>query len=180
MSTRTTHPFETRPQAGEYGAYYERYLSQVPDGNVLDHLRTGVREFTGLLEGLDDAQALHRYAPGKWSIKEVVGHTIEVERVFAYRALRIARADETPLPGFEQDDYVRVAGYDRRTLGSLLDEYRHVRAGNIEMFGGFDADGLARAGSASGYRVTARAAIWIIAGHEQHHIAGLKRDYLRA
>jgi uncharacterized damage-inducible protein DinB len=170
--------FTRRPEPTEYAEYYSRYLRHLPDGDVLDALRTGVVEFAGLLSPLDDSQALHRYAPGKWSIKEVLGHMLDVERVFAYRALRIGRGDETPLPGFEQDDYVKIANYDRRALAGLLDEYRHLRAANLELFASFDAADLERAGTASGYRVTARAAIWIIAGHERHHLAGLRRDYL--
>ncbi len=168
-----------RPAPSEYAEYYGRYISQLPEGDVLDLLRAGPGELEALLGKLDDAQALHRYAPGKWSIKEVVSHMIEGERVFAYRALRIARADRTPLPGFEQDDYVKVANADRRTLASLLTEYRHLRAANVEMFASFDDDALRREGTASGYRCTARALIWIIAGHERHHLNGLGRDYLK-
>jgi uncharacterized damage-inducible protein DinB len=172
--------FLERPAATEHAAYYARYLSQVPDGgDVLELLRTGAIELEMLLGGLDEKQALHRYAPGKWSIKEVVGHMLDAERVFAYRALRIARADATPLPGFEQDEYVRVAGFDRRPLASLLAEYRHLRAANLELFASLDARALVRQGTASGYGVTARALIWIIAGHERHHLIGLRRDYLK-
>lgn len=172
--------FLERPAATEHAAYYSRYLSQVPDGDVLEILRAGAIELDTLLGGLDERQALHRYAPGKWSIKEVVGHMLDAERVFAYRALRIARADATPLPGFEQDEYVRVAGFDHRPLASLLAEYRHLRAANLELFASLDARALVRQGTASGYAVTARALIWIIAGHERHHLSGLRRDYLKS
>lgn len=169
--------FAGRPAPIEYGDYYGRYISQLPDGDVLETMRAGVQELDALLGGLDEQQALRRYAPGKWSVKEVVGHMLDVERVMAYRALRIARADATPLPGFEQDDYVRVANCDRRPLASLLNEYRHLRASNIELFGSFDPEALMRSGTASGYPFTARALIWVIAGHERHHLNGFRRDY---
>lgn len=171
--------FLERPTATEHAEYYGRYLSQLPDGDVLEFLRAGVKELETLLGGLGEQQALHRYAPGKWSIKEVVGHMLDVERVFAYRALRIARADTTPLPGFEQDDYVAAAGFDDRPLASLLAEYHHLRAANLELFASLEARALMRQGTASGYRFSARALIWIIAGHERHHLNGLRRDYLK-
>lgn len=170
-------PFAERPAAREYAEYYGRYVSHLPDGDVLDQLRLGVAEFEGLVGGLSEPQALHRYAPGKWSIKEVVGHMLDGERVFAYRALRIARGDTTPMPGFEQDDYVKVANSDARPLASFLAEYRHLRASNLHMFGSFDRAALLREGTASGYTISARALIWVIAGHERHHLIGLRRDY---
>jgi len=173
MSTTTAG----RPASTEYGAYYGRYISQLPDGDVLETMRAGVKELEGLLGGLDEQQALFRYAPGKWSIKEVLGHMLDVERVMTYRALRIGRGDSTPLPGFEQDDYVKAAHNDRRPLASLLAEYRHLRASNLELFGSFDPEALMRTGTASGYPFTARALIWVIAGHERHHLNGFRRDY---
>lgn len=173
MSTTTA----ARPAPTEHAEYYGRYISQLPDGDVLETLRAGVKELEALLGGLTDEQALYRYAPGKWSIKEVLGHMLDVERVFAYRALRIARGDETPLPGIEQDDYVKAAEFDRRPLASLLAEYRHQRAANLELFGSMDADALMRKGTASGCPFTVRALIWVIAGHERHHLSGFRRDY---
>lgn len=175
MSTTTAG----RPAPTEYGEYYGRYISQLPEGDVLETMRAGVQELDALLGGLDEQQALHRYAPGKWSIKEVVGHMLDVERVMAYRALRIARGDATPLPGFEQDDYVKAAHYDGRPLASLLAEYRHLRAANLELFASLDHEALMRKGTASGYPFTARALIWVIAGHERHHLNGFRRDYLK-
>jgi len=169
--------FAERPDAAEHAEYYGRYIVQLPDGDVLQQLRAGVEELNGLLSGLTETQALKRYAPDKWSIKEVLGHMLDVERVFAYRALRMARADETPLPGFDQDGFVAAARYDERPLASFLAEYRHVRAANLELFGSFDRETLLRRGTASGYSFTVRALIWIIAGHERHHLTGFRRDY---
>jgi uncharacterized damage-inducible protein DinB len=174
-----TTAFLERPAATEYAEYYNRYISQLTEGDVLDLMRTSAQEVEALLGGLDEAKALHRYAPGKWSIKEVLGHMVDVERMFSIRALRIARADRAPLPGFDQDAYVRVGEFDRRPLASLLAEARHLRAANFELFAHLSSEALLREGTASGYPFTARALIWIIAGHERHHIVGLKRDYLQ-
>jgi len=169
--------FADRPAASEHAEYYGRYIVQLPDGDVLEMMRAGLREVEALLGGLSEEQALHRYAPGKWSVKEVVGHMLDVERIFAYRALRIARGDKTPIPGFDQDEYVKVANYDGRPLASFLAEYRHLREANLELFGSFDQDALMRQGTASGYAFTARALVWIIAGHERHHLTGFRQDY---
>jgi uncharacterized damage-inducible protein DinB len=174
MSTTMT----SRPQPREYAEYYNRYISRLPDGDVLQVMRGQTQELMDLLQGLDDAKALHRYAPGKWSIKEVLGHMLDVERIFAYRALRIARADETPIPGFEQDNYVAAAKFDARPLASLFDEWRHLRAANVALFESFDEATLMRRGTASGYGFTVRAIIWIMAGHVRHHLEGFRAHYL--
>jgi len=170
--------FTSRPAPKEYGEYYGRYISQLPDGDVLAIMRSQTDELMAMFAKVDDAKALHRYAPGKWSIKEVLGHMLDVERVFSHRALRMARADKTPLPGFEQDDYVAAANYDGRPLASLLDEWRHLRAANLTLFESFDEATLMRQGTASGYEFTVRALIWIMAGHERHHLNGLRANYL--
>jgi uncharacterized damage-inducible protein DinB len=170
--------FASRPAPKEYAEYYGRYISQLPDGDVLDIMRSQTKELFEMFAKIDDAKALHRYAPGKWSIKEVLGHMLDVERVFSHRALRMARADKTPLPGFEQDDYVAAANFDGRPLESLLDEWRHLRAANLTLFESFDEVTLMRQGTASGYEFTVRALIWIMAGHERHHLNGLRANYL--
>lgn len=168
----------TRPAADEYAPYYSRYISRVPEGDVLELLERQGRESSALLRALPEGRGAHRYAPDKWSVKEVVGHVADSERIFSYRALRIGRADSTPLPGFEQDDFVRVAGSDRRPLRDLVAELEAVRAATIALFRGLDDEALARRGTASGQAVTARALAYIIAGHERHHLEILRGRYL--
>jgi hypothetical protein len=169
--------FETRPEATEFAPYYGKYLALVPAGDVIGLLRAQAGETRALLAPLDDTRALARYAPGKWSVKEVIGHVADGERVFAYRALRIARADATPLPGFEQDDYVRTGGFDRRPIADLVEELAAVRAATLPLLASFDADAWLRMGTASTHPVSVRALAAIIAGHELHHVSILRGKY---
>jgi len=159
--------------------YYRRYLARVPPGDILDILDRQIDYTKRMLAGLDATTAQYRYAPGKWSIKEVVAHLCDVERVFAYRALRFARGDATPLPGFEQDDYVASGAFGARSLASLVDEFETVRRATLSLFRGLDEDAVHRRGTASGGEFTARAVAYIIAGHELHHGALLREKYLR-
>lgn len=168
----------SRPDPSEYGAYYGRYISLVPDGPIVDTLRDQMAETLGLLRALPESRADHRYAPGKWSIKEIVGHVADAERVFGYRALRIGRGDETPLPGFEQDPYVRAGGFGARSLRHLLDELEAVRRATVLLLEGFDEIAMARRGTASGMPVSVRALAYIAAGHELHHRTVLRERYL--
>lgn len=167
----------TRPAADEYNPYYGRYISQVPGDDALAALAAQLGETLALLAPLDDARALHRYAPGKWSVKETLGHLADAERVFAYRALRFARADATPLPGFDENRYVPAGRFDARPIEALRGELAAVRAANLALFRSFDAAALARRGEASGHPVSVRALAWIIAGHERHHGALLRERY---
>ncbi len=173
-----SHLLISRPEPGEFAPYYARYLGAVPGGDLLRLLEEQGAEMLDLLRAFGEAQGTHRYAPGKWSVKEVIGHVSDTERIFAYRALRFARADATPLPGFEQDDYVAAAGFDRRALADLAEEFADVRKATIKLFAGLDARALTRAGIASSHPMTVRAAAWIIAGHEQHHARILRERYL--
>lgn len=173
-----SHLIITRPEPGEFAPYYARYLDAVADGDLLRMLEEGAEDVLQLLRAFGEVGGGHRYAPGKWSVKEVVGHVTDAERVFAYRALRFARADPAPLPGFEQDGYVAAAGFDRRTLADLAEEFTDVRKATVKLFAGMDAVALARSGIASGHPVTVRALAWIIAGHEQHHARILRERYL--
>ncbi|MEM1041850.1 MAG: DinB family protein [Bacteroidota bacterium] len=173
-----SHLVIPRPESGEYALYYGPYLEAVPNGDLLRMLETQGAEFLDLLRAFGEARGGYRYAPGKWSVKEVVGHVADTERVFAYRALRIARADPTPLPGFEQNGYVEAAGFDRRSLADLAEEFADVRKATLKLFAGLDAPALRRAGTASGYPVTVRALAWMTAGHEQHHARILRERYL--
>ena len=169
----------SRPEPSEYVPYYETYISKVPaKTNLLTVLEDQRRETQQLLAGLSDAKALHRYAPGKWSIKEVVGHLMDSERVFCYRALGFARADGNPLPGFDEKAWVPAGRFDARSLKDLAGEFDAVRRATIALFAGLDADALARRGTANNNPITVRALAWIIAGHERHHIAILRERYL--
>lgn len=167
-----------RPDASEHLSYYAKYVDRVPDGDVLQQLETQLDETLALVRGLPEEQGGHRYAPGKWSIREVLGHVIDAERIFAYRVLRIARGDRTPLASFDENAYAESSGADARTLADLADELEHVRRGNLALFRSLSDEALARRGTASDAEVSARALVWIIAGHELHHVAGLHERYL--
>jgi hypothetical protein len=169
--------FETRPTAAEHAPYYTKYLALVPEGDLLTILRGQGAATQALLAGLDDIRALSRYAPGKWSVKEIVGHVTDSERVFAYRALRIGRGDATPLPSFEHDDYVKVGGFDQRPIAELAAELAAVRAATLPLLASFDASAWLRIGTASGHPVSVRALAAITAGHERHHVGILREKY---
>jgi uncharacterized damage-inducible protein DinB len=170
-------PAAARPAPNEYAPYYEGYVSLV-EGDVLETLERQGAETAALLGRLTEEQGDSRYAPGKWSVKELVGHVIDAERVFAYRALRIARGDRTPLPGFDQDPYVANSNAAGRTLPSLADEFSHVRASTLALLRSLDDAAWSRSGVASDNEVTVRALAHIIAGHETHHIKILRERYL--
>lgn len=167
-----------RPDASEHLPYYGKYVALVPDGDLIAMLRAQLDETLALVRGLPEAQGGHRYAPGKWSIREVLGHVIDTERVFAYRALRIARGDATPMEGFDENAYAAASDADGRTLADLAEELQHVRLGNIAFFRALSGEALARRGTANGAEVTVRALAWILAGHELHHRGLLHERYL--
>lgn len=177
-SPPSMNPGLPRPTTDEHAPYYGLYVRQVPDGDVLEILAREVGRTVALLEPLDETQAAYRYAPGKWSVKEVLGHVIDVERVFAQRALHFARKDAAPLPSLEQDEWVEAGYFDRRTIASLLEEFSAVRRANLAMFRGFDPGAWANRGVASGVEFTARSIPYIIAGHELHHRKVLEARYL--
>jgi uncharacterized damage-inducible protein DinB len=167
-----------RPAPDEYAPYYGRYIALIPDGPIVETLRSQIAETTAVLGALPEAKGEHRYEPGKWSVKEVLGHVIDAERVFSYRALRFARRDETPLPGFDEKLYVPAAAFGRRTIRSLLDEFRAVREATVHLFQNLDEEALSRSGIASENRMSVRALAWTIAGHERHHLGVLRDRYL--
>ncbi len=167
-----------RPETNECAPYYFTYINQVPEGDIIQILERQVDETFALLKDLSVEKALYRYEPAKWSIKELLGHVIDAERVFAYRALNIARNDKNELPGMEQDDYVKFAKFDDLSLTDLLEEFRHVRGANIFLFKSFDEEMQMRKGIASGCEFTVRTFPYIIAGHEKHHQNVLKERYL--
>lgn len=172
------HPVIPRPAPGDYPGFYASYVETLADGDVVRMLEEQADDLLELLRALGEDGAGTRYASGKWSVKEVVGHVADAERVFAYRALRFARADATPLPGFDENAYVAAAGFDRRTVADLAEEFADVRRATVKFFCSLDAEALARSGTANGARVTVGALAWIIAGHERHHVRLLRERYL--
>ena len=168
----------TRPAPTEHYSYYQTYVSQVPEGDLLALLALQRDSTAAVLSAIPEARAGFRYAPGKWSIKEVIGHISDAERVFAYRALRIARADVTPLPGFDENAWMPAAGFDRLTLAELAAGLRAVRESTLALFRGFPAEAWARLGTASGHPVSVRALAYILTGHERHHLRVLHERYL--
>ena len=171
-------PSTIRPGAGEHSEYYGRYVSLVPDGDVIESLGSGLESLTILLRDIPPERERHRYEPGKWSIREMVGHIIDTERVFAYRALRFARNDATPLEGFDQDPYVANAAFDELPLSSLIPELDAVRRSTVLLFSHLAPEAWSRGGEASGAHVTVRALAWITAGHGLYHEKILRSRYL--
>jgi DinB family protein len=169
---------ESRPVAGEFLPYYERYIALVPEGDVLSTLETQMNETQALLGGLPASISTYRYAPGKWSVNEVIGHLIDSERIFCARALRFARKDPTPLPGFEQDDYVRNSKFDAYPLAELASEMEAVRRASVFLFKHLEEPAWMNRGIANNAEVSVRALAYIIAGHELHHREILHTRYL--
>ncbi len=167
-----------RPQADEFVPFYAGYVQRIPENSDIIALMSSQPDaLQGLLKRVTEAQANARPAPQEWSIKEVLGHICDAERVFAYRAMRIARADTTPLPGFEQNSYIRATDFNTRSLQDLIDEFTFQRRANILCFKALTADETARTGITSDNPVSVRAVLYIIVGHVMHHIESLKNDY---
>ena len=167
-----------RPEKNEYAPYYDRYVLLVPDGEVVETLERQSEDTLALLRGVGEERAAHRYEEDKWSIKQVVGHLVDTERIFAYRALAIARGEQKPLPGMDQNEYMAGANFDARTLADLAEEFKHVRRANVLMLRGLPVEAWSRRGVASDNEVTVRALAYIIAGHEAHHVQILRTRYL--
>lgn len=179
MSTATAvKASATKPAKSEFLPYYERYIALVPDGDVVSTLATQIAETLSLLHALPASVATYRYAPEKWSVNELVGHLIDSERIFTGRALRFARNDATPIPGFEQDDYVRNATFDSYPLSELASELDVVRQSTVFFFRHMDELAWTRRGIANNAEVSVRALAYIIAGHELHHREILRSRYL--
>ena len=159
--------------------YYHRYIQLVPEQDVLKYLQNNLNESMRFLSSISEEKSLYAYAPGKWTIKEVLGHMIDTERVFAYRAMRIARNDKTNLPGFEQDDYVASANFNQTKWADLLQQFRNLRKATIDLFASFDEQAIQREGSANNAPTNVKALMFITAGHEIHHVNVLKELYLK-
>ena len=165
-----------KPEPHEYPPFMGRYVESVADGNPLATLKS--KPVWHLLHPLTEAASQYRYAEGKWSIRELLGHLVDTERIFAYRALCMARGERQPLPGFDENAYVENAGFERRTLQSLLAEYLAVREATVLLFGSFDGAALVQTGVSNGNPVSVRALMYATAGHEQHHAGILRERYL--
>lgn len=161
----------------EYQEYYETYVKHVNGQDPLARLADGEKQLTEWYTGKSEEQLLYRYEEGKWTPKEVLGHIIDAERLFAYRAFRISRGDQTPLAGFDQDPYIPAARFNERTLDHLMEEYQAVRLSTRKMMEALHEDQLPLVGNANGVEISLRAQLAIIAGHELHHLQILEERY---
>ena len=169
--------FIQRPAQNEYLPYYDKYISRVPDGDIIELLARSADTLIGLLRQQPPEMADYAYAEGKWTVKEVIGHLCDAERVFAYRAMRIARSDTTDLPGFDENAFVANSNFKSRTMEDLLEEMWAVRAATLSLAKHLPDSAMSNRGSANGSPVTVRALLYIIAGHERHHLGILKERY---
>ena len=166
-----------RPSEKDYASYYKGYISEIKGDDILSILEEQLNSATKYFDSIPEEKGNYAYAEGKWSVKEVLGHVIDCERIFAARALCIARGEKQSLPGFEQDDYVREANFNKRTLKNLTDQFSLVRKSNLILFETFSDNELNKRGIANENEVTVRAILFIIAGHGLHHIKILKEKY---
>ncbi len=166
-----------RPQANDYPVFYKGYIDTVSD-DVLAELEQQLKSFPALLKEIPEEKAGFAYADGKWTLIELVGHILDTERIMAYRTLRIARNDATPLPGFEERDYVANAHFEDRTLGSMAEEFEYLRKANLFLIKSLNETELARVGISNEKPISAKALVFIIAGHLNHHIRIIKERYL--
>jgi uncharacterized damage-inducible protein DinB len=170
--------FLERPDQSEFAPYYAGYIGMVPSGDIRDQLRVHGQETIALLSGVSDEKADQAYAAGKWTLKEVAGHVCDAERVFTYRALSIARRDPAALPGFDQNLWVPESNANARSMAGIALEFDAVRAATVQLVGSLTEDAFLRRGTASGVPVSARALIYICAGHERHHVKVIRERYL--
>ncbi len=166
-----------RPASSEYAPYYETYVSKVSGGDPVAALAAQTPQVDALFARLDRTRAQHRYAPGKWSVQEVIGHITDAERVFGFRALWFARSDPSTLPGFDENAWVPAAGFDAQPIAQVVDAWRAQRGASLALLRSFGADAWPRRGTANGKVMSVRALAFVIAGHETHHVAVLKERY---
>lgn len=167
-----------RPNTSEYGSYYGRYINLVPDEDILDIMTKQNEILNAFFNKLTEEKSKYKYAEGKWNIREILGHIIDTERIFAYRALRISRNDKTALPGFEQDDYVPFSNHANTLLKNLSEEFFLLRKANLKLFESFTDEMWMRTGTASENPLSVKAAVYILAGHPMHHLNVIKERYL--
>lgn len=167
-----------KPSVGEYPSYFKSYIDQVPEGNLLEILISQIEETTAFLSTLEESQWNYRYAPGKWTLKEMLGHISDTERIMSYRLLRISRGDQTPLSGYDEDEYVKGASFQNHSIVELLEEFKAVRHSTYTLIRGLNEDSWGRKGVANDREISVRAIAYIIAGHELHHVRIIKERYL--
>jgi uncharacterized damage-inducible protein DinB len=167
-----------RPEKNEYNEYYETYVSLVPETEIVGVLDKQNSELLDIFKEIAEEKSLHAYAEGKWTIKELLGHLTDGERIFGYRALRISRADKTPMEGFEQDGYIENSNFNNTKMSDLLEEFLLVRKANLIFFQNLTDEAWTRTGTASDSPVSVRAIAYIMAGHVRHHIRILRERYL--
>ncbi|MDQ1471751.1 MAG: hypothetical protein QOJ99_3231 [Bryobacterales bacterium] len=168
-----------RPQENEFAPHAKAYVGHVYSDEIIQVLADQIGKTVALVRPLGEERSLLAYAPGKWTVKQTIGHMSDTERILSCHTLRIARGDTTPVPGFEQDEYVRNAGSNERSLEELLQEFVAVRESTLALVRGLPQESWRRAGTVSGYPVTVRGLIFTIAGHELHHFRTLEDRYLR-
>jgi hypothetical protein len=167
-----------RPTPEEYPEYYNQYLNLVKEGDIINILEEQSLYVQKFIASIPEEKGNSTYGFGKWTVKEIFGHLIDSERILTYRALRIARKDKQPIPGYEQDDYVKNAKYYRKTLKEIADEMLLLRAANLKFFQSFDSEDMIQRGVANEHELTVRAILYILAGHELYHINFIKDNYL--
>jgi len=168
-----------RPGDSEFDPYYGRYIARIESDDILEVLALQLPEVRHTLGGLGPEVAGHRYEPDKWTVKQVLGHVLDSERILATRALCIARGETQPLPGFDENAYAAASAVDVRPLGDVLGEFEHLRRANLALFEGLDDAAWQRIGHANGSPISVRAIAWILAGHLDHHLNVLRERYLR-
>jgi hypothetical protein len=178
IDTMTTKWRTERPAADEHAPFYAGYIGEAPGGDVVATLDTQGRDFTGFLRGIPEARGGHRYAPGKWSIKDIVLHCCDAERVFSYRLMRFARADATDLPGFDENTYAAHGAADAQTLAELATHFEAVRRATVALVDPMQDEQMLRRGSANGHAITPRALAWVLPGHVAHHEKVIRERYL--
>ena len=168
----------SRPQPAEYDPYYQKYVGLVPEDEIVPVLDGQTDELDKLFDGVPEEKGTFAYADGKWTLKEVLSHIIDGERMFAYRVFRIARGDKTPIEGFEQDGYIENSHANRRTFSELLNEFRLLREANVLFFKNLETGDWVRTGTANNVAISVRSLAWIMVGHIRHHTAILRERYL--
>ena len=167
-----------KPKPDEYAPYFQNYIDSASEENIVKSLEDQLCESVSYFDNLNESEFDYRYAPGKWSIKEVIVHVLDTERIFNYRALRFSRKDTTPLPGFEQDEYIKNTDWKYYPIKSIIEEYELVRKHSIVLFNNMTEEMLNQSGMANGMSLSVRAIPFIIAGHERHHLNVIKSKYL--
>ena len=167
-----------RPNNDEYREYFDRYIALVPEGEIIILMKDQLEEVINFLDEISEDKSTYRYADGKWSIKEVLGHMIDTELIMTYRALRIARKDNKPLEGFDENEFVNSANFDKLSFASLMELFESTRKMTIALFKTFDSSKGAAIGIADNYKISLRSIAYIIVGHVTHHLTVIKERYL--